>query len=206
MKTNKIVKISETSIFKVMHVMVLLLIYNTILIGQTRDELIQPEKVMDVIGVTSGMKIGEIGAGEGYFTIKLAKRIGNSGHVYANDIREDALKQILMTCNIEKITNVTTLLGIVDDPMFPAKTMDMVFMSYVFHMLEKPKELLVNILPALRKGATLVILDIEPDRMLRGPYPENSRINEIVISAGYEPIKKIDWVDGVDINIFKPKQ
>lgn len=152
------------------------------------------------------MKIGEIGAGEGYFTIKLAKRIGNSGHVYANDIREDALKQILMTCNIEKITNVTTLLGRVDDPMFPAKTMDMVFMSYVFHMLEKPKELLVNILPALRKGATLVILDIEPDRMLRGPYPENSRINEIVISAGYEPIKKIDWVDRVDINIFKPKQ
>jgi len=181
-------------------------IFGTPCIAQTRDEILQPEKVMDVIGIKEGMIIGELGAGKGYFTFKISNRVGNKGHVYANDIKEDVLEYIHERCHQLHVANITTILGKTDDPLFPQEKLDMVFMSYVFHMLEKPDELLGNIKASLKDGATLVILDVEPERIMRGPYPRNSNISEIAKGAGYELISKEDFIEGVDIFIFKVKE
>jgi len=204
MKTKNTLRCYRWSpVFSIVVCTSVFIFFNSICTAQSRDEMLQPEKVMDIIGIKSGMIIGEVGAGEGYFTYKIAKRVGSSGYVYANDIREDDLQSIQKKCNTENITNILTILGKVEDPMFPSNKMDMVFMSYVFHMLEKPKDLLMNIIPSLKKGATLVILDIDPERMLRGPYPENSKIAEIAENAGFILLSKIDYAEGVDINIFQ---
>jgi ubiquinone/menaquinone biosynthesis C-methylase UbiE len=134
----------------------------TVKAQENRDFWQQPEKVMDVIGVKPGMIIGEPGAGEGYFTFHLAKRVGERGHIYANDINENALLHIEMECKKKGITNITTVIGEVENPMLPMGKMDMIIMVYVLHDLEKPVEFLRNIIPSMKPGAKLVLLEREP--------------------------------------------
>ena len=130
----------------------------------SRDKIEQPDKVMEVTGVKPGMVVGEVGAGHGYFTFWLAKGVGDSGKVYANDIDGSALASIKRTCADEKIANIETVLGTVDDPRFPPSSLDMVFMVNAFHDLERPVELLAKLLPCLRPGATVVVMDRDPAR------------------------------------------
>lgn len=172
---------------------------------QGRDSWQQPERVMDAIGVKPGMVIGELGAGKGYFTFKLARRVGNKGRIYANDIDEEALKFIEDQSRNEGITNIETILGEVDDPMFPEKTMDMVFMSFVFHMLEKPVEMMKNIRPSLKPRATVVILEVDPEKRWMGPYHENRKIVELVTGAGYELDRIETFLGRANIYIFRQK-
>ena len=167
-------------------ILVSLTLLNTWLaFAQTRSSWMQPEQVMDVLGVEEGMTIGEIGAGRGYLTFTMAGRVGNEGRVYANDIDREALKSLEEQCRNEGITNVTTIVGKVDNPLFPEGALDLAFMSFVFHMLKKPVELLKNLKPSLKPGAKLAILDFDPEKR-RGPYPENAKIVELAVKAGYE--------------------
>lgn len=133
-----------------------------------RDAQVQPEKLMDAIGVKPGMVIGEAGAGEGYFTFKLSRRVGETGRVYANDIVERVLMVIENRCEREGITNITTILGKVEDPLFPEGALDMIFMISAFHDFEKKVEWLNNVKPYLKPGATLVIVESDPDKSGRG--------------------------------------
>ncbi len=123
------------------------------------DKLQPPEKVMDAIGLRSGMTIGEIGAGRGRYTVHLARRVGSNGKVFANDIDEDALAAIRERCQKENISNIETILGKEDDPLFPDNSLDMVFMVWVFHGLDKPGPLFKNIKSYLKPDAPLVIVD-----------------------------------------------
>jgi ubiquinone/menaquinone biosynthesis C-methylase UbiE len=131
----------------------------------SRDAIEQPEKVMGAAGVKPGMIIGEIGAGNGYFTFWLAKGVGETGKVYANDIDKSALAAIERRRASESVTNIETVLGTVDDPRLPAGALDMVFMVNAFHDLERPVELLANLLPALKPGATVVVMDRDPAKV-----------------------------------------
>jgi ubiquinone/menaquinone biosynthesis C-methylase UbiE len=127
-----------------------------------RDRDHQPEKVMDVVGVMPGMVIGEVGAGHGYFTFHLSRRVGESGKIYANDISSGALASIRRQCEREGIHNIETVLGEVEDPLLPKGTLDMVFIVNAFHDLAKPVELLDNLIPSLKAGAVVVIVDRDP--------------------------------------------
>src|SRR5512139_1908166 len=132
--------------------------------NSSRDGIEQPEKVMEAAGVKPGMIIGEIGAGHGYFTFWLSRGVGETGKIYANDIDGSALTAIERRRDSEKVANIETVLGTVDDPRLPAASLDMVFVVNAFHDLEKPVELLANLLPALKPGATVVIMDRDPAR------------------------------------------
>src|SRR5512139_3493808 len=93
---------------------------------RSRDAIEQPERVMEATGVKPGMVIGEIGAGQGYFTFWLAKGVGESGKVYANDINASELAEIERQRTDESHANIETILGTVDAPLFPAGSLDMV--------------------------------------------------------------------------------
>ena len=127
--------------------------------NSARDGIEQPEKVMETVGVKPGMVVGEIGAGHGYFTFWLAKGVGETGKIYANDIDKSALAAIERRREDEKVANIETVLGTVDDPRLPAASLDMVFVVNAFHDLEKPVDLLANLLPSLKPGATVVITE-----------------------------------------------
>ena len=133
--------------------------------GQSRrDRWQQPEKVMDVIGVEPGMVIGEAGAGEGYFTFKLSKRVGENGLVYANDIDEDDLEELRERYEDENINNIRIIVGEEDDPLFPKGELDMVIMVLVFHHLDDHVGFFKNLIPSLKPGAPVVIVDRDPDK------------------------------------------
>lgn len=172
----------------------------------SRDALMQPEKLMDAIGVKPGMVIGEGGAGEGYFTFKLASRVGNTGKVYANDIVERVLGVIERRCEREDIANITTILGEVEDPLFPKGELDMVIMVMAFHDFEKPVEWLKNVKRCMKPAATLVIVERDPDRSGSGwsHYLTKEDILDTMNKAGLFELDRIEtFLSAHNIYIYR---
>ena len=155
----------------------------------SRDKIEQPDKVMEATGVKPGMVVGEVGAGRGYFTFWLAKGVGQSGKVYANDIDGSALAAIERRSESEKVRNIETVLGSVEEPCFPPASLDMVFIVNAFHDLEKPVELLANLLPALKPGATVVIMDREQVRAADPHFLTREQVEEIVGLSVFEIVR-----------------
>lgn len=163
-----------------------------------RERWQNPERILDTLGVREGMVIGEVGAGDGYFTFKLANRIGSKGKVYANDINRRALSALRSRCEREGVENIEILQGGVTRTNFPAHTMDMVIMVYVFHELTEPIALMEDIKSSLKPGALVVIVDRDPDRYGReyGHFMRKEDIIERVLEADYEL---------VDVKTFLPR-
>jgi ubiquinone/menaquinone biosynthesis C-methylase UbiE len=153
---------------------------------EKRDTWQQPERVLEVIGVKPGMVIGEPGAGKGYFTFKLARKVGPRGKIFANDIAGDDLEIIKKRARREGYTNIVTIKGEIEDPLFPPDEMDMVFMSYVLHDLERPVPFLINLKPALKPGAPLVVLEQAPEKTgSTWHFWKKEKILKTVQAAGY---------------------
>jgi SAM-dependent methyltransferase len=159
-----------------------------------------PDQVMDAIGVKPGMVIGEIGAGRGRYTVYLARRVGETGKVLANDINERSLAYLKGRCERLGFQNVETIVGEEDDPLFPDNSLDLAIMVWVFHHLSKPDELFKNLRPSMKPGATLVILDppqVEIDDEFRvdrsdpvAKAPTNQeKIERSAAAAGFELVR-----------------
>lgn len=171
-----------------------------------RDRFMQPERTMDAIGVRPGMVIGEAGAGEGYFTFHLARRVGPGGMVYANDINRRALAAIDRRCRREGVLNIQTVVGETADPLFPAKDLDMIVLVYAFHDFEKKLEWLANAKRYLKPGATLVVIDRDPDKW-GGEYShflKKEDVLDIVRSADYDLVRIETFLQRENIYIFRP--
>ena len=171
-----------------------------------RDKWQQPQRIMDSIAVKRGMTIGEAGAGEGYFTLKLAERIGPDGIVYANDIDKERLSELDQYCRTNNLKNIITVIGQVEVPLFPANQLDMVVMMYVFHDLEQPILFLRNIQKYLKAGASVVIIDRDPakfDRHSRHFMPKDEVLSNIQ-KADYQLIKIYNFLARDNIYVCKP--
>ena len=162
-------------------------------IDRLRDQDLQPEKILDVIGLRERMRAGEAGASYGYFTFKMSRRIGDSGLVYANDIDLKALRQIEERCAVERITNIRTVLGAEVDPLFPEKELDMVVVFDCLFEFSKPAEWMTNARNYLKKDGRLVIVDPDPTKI---GSQEHFLSREMIVAfakeAGYEPVKVDD--------------
>ncbi|MEJ2628734.1 MAG: methyltransferase domain-containing protein, partial [bacterium] len=126
-----------------------------------RDRRDQPEKLMDIAGVKPGMSIGEAGAGRGYLTFHLSRRVGEKGRIYANDIDAKVLKTISDRCKKEGIKNIEIVPGKIADPCFPESDLDMIVMIYAFHDFTQKEAWLNNVKKYLKKDAEIVIFDRE---------------------------------------------
>jgi len=124
-----------------------------------RDKRDQPEKLMDIAGVKQGMSIGEAGAGRGYLTFHLSRRVGEMGRIYANDIDNKSLQSIIERCEREGVKNIETILGEIADPCFPVTDLDMVIMLYAFHDFTEKEAWLKNVKKYMKRDASLVIFD-----------------------------------------------
>ena len=173
-----------------------------------RDSIEQPEKVMEVTGVKPGMVIGEIGAGRGYFTFWLSRGVGERGKVYANDIDRSALSSIERTCAEEKISNIETVLGTVGDPLLPKGSLDMVFLVNSFHDLERPVELLANLLPSLKPGAAVVIMDRDPAKVSDAGHHflTRAQVEEIVGRTVFELVRVETFLRDHNLYILKARR
>ncbi len=184
----------------------LFILFSWVCIAQSsRDAEVQPERLMDAIGVKPGMVIGEAGAGEGYFTFKLSRRVGETGKVYANDIVQRVLNVIERRCEREGVTNITTILGKVEDPLFPEGELDMVFMIAAFHDFEKKVEWLNNVKSCLKPGGTLVIVEMDPDKRGSGHSHllTKEEILETVKKSGFKLDRIETFLSNHNIYIYK---
>lgn len=170
-----------------------------------RDRDHQPERVMDVVGVKPGMVIGEVGAGRGYFTFHLSRRVGESGKVYANDISSRALASIRRQCEKAGIHNIETMLGEVEDPRLPMGILDMVFIVNAFHDLARPVELLDNLVPSLKPEAFVVIIDRDPAKFrdYGGHFLTQDEVMEKIEKSQFELVRTETFLTQHTIYIIK---
>jgi len=164
-----------------------------------------PEQIMDAVGVRAGMRIGEAGAGEGYLTFHLARRVGDRGVVYANEISEGDLETIRNRARREGVANIVTVLGETEDPLFPEKDLDMVIMVYVLHHLDRPIEFLQNLEGYLKPDAPVVIVEknTDTDRSHPPQFMTNRQILEAIEEAGYELERTEDFLPRDTIYIYR---
>ncbi len=154
------------------------------------------QKALDAIGAEPGMVVGEAGAGDGYFTFPLLDRVGARGVVYANDISSRALARLRSRAERDGRPNVQTVLGQVDDALFPRKDLDMVVVVHALHDFSRPVEWMVNLKKYLRPGGTLAVVDVDPERSHSGHFWSRDRILGYAKEAGYDVVKNIG--DGVE--------
>jgi ubiquinone/menaquinone biosynthesis C-methylase UbiE len=124
-----------------------------------RDAEEDPDRAIDVLKIEKGSTVADIGAGSGYMTVKLAKKVGPQGRVYANDIQPAMLDLINKRLAKGRIANVTAVLGTQDDPRLPLETLDLVLMVDVYHELSQPQLMLRHIRASLKAGGRLVLLE-----------------------------------------------
>jgi SAM-dependent methyltransferase len=130
----------------------------------------QPDKALDALGTLTNLAVADVGAGSGYFTVRLAARVGSAGRVYANDLQPEMLKMLAARLARENVRNVTLVPGAVDDPKLPASSIDLVLMVDVYHEFAEPQKMLRGIRTALKPGGRLVLLEYrkeDPDVPIR---------------------------------------
>ncbi len=126
-----------------------------------RDRVKEADRAMDLAGVSPGMTVADIGAGEGYYTIRLAARVGEKGRVLAQDIVPAVRDKLANRVYREKLDNVSVKLGAAGDPKLPASSFDRVFMMHMYHEIGSPYEFLWRLRPSLVKGGQVVIIDVD---------------------------------------------
>jgi cyclopropane fatty-acyl-phospholipid synthase-like methyltransferase len=124
-----------------------------------RDQAGEADYVMDWAGVQLGTTVADIGAGEGYYTIRLAERVGPKGRVLAQDINRGALNRLGERVTREQLDNVAIKEGAVDDPRLPENSFDRIFMVHMYHEIEQPYAFLWRMRPALAKGGQVIVVD-----------------------------------------------
>ena len=132
---------------------------NSVSTEEARDDRNEANTVMDLAKIRPGTTVADIGAGDGYYTIRLAQRVGKDGKVLAQDIDKAALERLGQRVEREKLDNVSIKPGEVDDPRLPANSFDRVFMVHMYHEVAEPYAFLWRLSSALKKGGQIIVVD-----------------------------------------------
>jgi ubiquinone/menaquinone biosynthesis C-methylase UbiE len=128
---------------------------------QVRDDRREAITVMDLAQLSNGMTVADLGAGEGYYTVRLAERVGPSGRVLAQDIDEHALRGLGDRVERERLENVSIKLGAPDDPRLPENSFDRIFLVHMYHEVSEPYAFLWRMRPALKQGGQVIVVDVD---------------------------------------------
>jgi ubiquinone/menaquinone biosynthesis C-methylase UbiE len=149
-----------------------------------RDSVGEAETVMKLADIREGMYVADIGAGEGYYTIRLAPLVGKDGRVLAQDIVPATRDALARRVHRENLENVAVKLGEPNDPKLPDSSFDRIFMIHMYHEIERPSEFLWHIRDDLKKGGRVVVVDADRPTDRHGT-PPRLLICEFA-SVGYE--------------------
>lgn len=149
-----------------------------------RDSVGEAETVMALAGVKPGMWVADIGAGEGYYTVRLAPIVGKKGRVLAEDIVPETRDALAQRVQRERLDNVAVKLGKPNDPMLPASSFDRIFMVHMYHEIQSPYEFLWHIRGALKRDGKVIVVDADRPTARHGT-PPRQLICEFA-AVGYE--------------------
>lgn len=136
-----------------------------------RDRAGEAEKVMDLLGIEPGMTVADIGAGNGYYTVRLSQRVGARGRVFAEDIMPAYVDRLRGRVEAEGLPNVTVTLGDPHDPRLPTGEADLALLMHMYHEVEQPFGLLWHLHAAMKPGARVAIVDMDRPTNRHGTPP-----------------------------------
>jgi ubiquinone/menaquinone biosynthesis C-methylase UbiE len=148
----------------------------------------RPDLIMDVMGIADGSVVADIGAGSGWFTIRLARRVGPQGLVYAEDVQQEMITALSRRASREGFKHVTPVLGTINDPKLRAQSLDAALMVDSFHEVDAADRvaMLSNLGKALKPQGRLGIVDFRLDGTGPGPAPEERVSPDVVIDAAHK--------------------
>lgn len=172
-----------------------------------RDNEEHPDKAIAELNLKPGMFVGDVGAGTGFYSLRMAKLVQPSGTVYANDIQPGMLERLNANAAAQHITNVVTILGTESDPKLPASKLDLVILVDVYHEFSRPQRMLDRIRDSLKPGGRLVLLEYRKEDPSVPIRPEHkmsvAEVKAEVIPEGYQFEKVVDTLPWQHIIFFK---
>lgn len=140
-----------------------------------RDRMGEFERVVELAGVEPGMWVADVGAGEGYYSVRLSPVVGRKGRVLAEDIMPEVRDRLAQRIQRENLDNVAVSLGAPDDPKLPAHSLDRVFLVHVYHEVQSPYAFLWHLREALKPGGLIIVVDADRPPQRHGLQPSELR-------------------------------
>lgn len=157
----------------------------------------EAQAIMDLANIAAGMTVADIGAGEGYYTVRLGSRVGEGGRVLAQDIDSEALARLGQRVERERLENTFIKLGETDDPRLPTDSFDRIFLVHVYSEVTEPYAFMWRMWPALAQGGQIII--VEYDRPTNaGGIPPKLLFCEME-AVGY---KLVEFVERPDLTSY----
>jgi predicted methyltransferase len=168
-----------------------------------RDDAGEPRQLVRLLGINSGMTIADIGAGSGYYVVRLSPIVGPHGRIIAEDVVPKYLQDLRSRVHGLGLQNVTISIGEPHDPRLPAGSLDIAILVHMYHEITQPYALLYNLVPALKPGSRVGIVDAYGPTSEHGTPPSLLRCEFAVV--GYREIS-LDRLTGSDayLAIFEP--
>jgi ubiquinone/menaquinone biosynthesis C-methylase UbiE len=140
-----------------------------------RDRHGEAERVMSRLGVTSGMRVADVGAGDGYYTVRLARRLGHGAAIYAEDVAQPHLDRLAARLIREGVAGVTLVRGTPVDPRLPERSVDLAILAHMYHEIEQPYEFLYRLHASLVPDGRVAIIDNDKLTAKHGTPPARLR-------------------------------
>ena len=172
-----------------------------------REELEKPEVVLQAMELREGMTVAEIGAGTGFFSRRIAKAVGPTGKVYAQDIQPEMLELLKEYAAREGITNIIPVLGTETDPRLPLRKIDRVLLVDVYHEFQKPEPMLAALRKVLAPGGTVTLVEYRLEGESASHINIKHRMSAEQVLAewgggGYKLLKQVETLPSQHVFIF----
>ncbi len=151
-----------------------------------RDAHGEAERVLSRLDVKPGMRVADVGAGDGYYTVRLAKRLGPGATIYAEDVTQSYLDRLAARLARERIAEVTLVHGTPSDPRLPAQSIDLALLVHMYHEIEQPYEFVYRLHAALATGGRVAIIDNDKPTEKHGTPPTLLRCE--LAAVGYREV------------------
>jgi len=174
-----------------------------------------PSRVITEIGVRPGMAVGDIGAGDGYFALRLARAVGKDGKVFANDIDQKALGVLRGRMEEDGLKNIDIITGKPDDPRLPPASVDLALMVNVINLVKEKTVFLSNLKSGLKPGGRLAVVQWDAEKLgsemvdwdpaNRAQFTQEATLRWI-FEGGYDVVRVLDFLPMQNIYICKPRR
>jgi ubiquinone/menaquinone biosynthesis C-methylase UbiE len=177
------------------------------LVRPERQSEEHPDEALDALKIPKGATVADVGAGVGYFTWRLAERVGPSGVVYGEDIQQAMLDQLRKNMQARHITNVREVLGGIDDPKLPKDSVDLIILVDVYHEFSEPEKMLDRMRESLKPNGRLVLLEYRGEDPKVPIKPEHKmtlkQVRAEVEPEGYRFDESIEVLPEQHIIVFR---
>ena len=165
-----------------------------------RDKKLEIERVMNLLRITPGKSVADIGAGSGWFTVRAARRVGRAGTVYAEDINQPAIHAIDERAHKEGLGNIRTVLGSPDDSKLPPASVDAVLLLKVYHEIARPIPFMQRLRTSLHPGARVGVIDRNGNGSGTDHGIHEDVVEREMAEAGFRKVEQYDFTkkDGQD--------